>query len=223
MTDETTAPPEFKPRTTATPSEARKLWESTEEPTPSKIANMLTAKGKPVSRTTIKRWFEHGWENINQQTGLRVGQAIYRAMKLCPPNGADLKEIESAKPDEVVEICGREVIEVAAMALRAIRVRLRQNTVKPNQMRDFSNYIKDLAAAIKDGSEVYAQGLELRKRGAELMAPINMPAPKPQEAEPVTLTVSNELAEDMRRWDEGKPPLKTNGNGSASGNPVSDG
>ena len=48
-------------RTSVTPEEAKRVWDSQREPTPTSVARALTQAGRPVGSKTIARWKAENW------------------------------------------------------------------------------------------------------------------------------------------------------------------
>ena len=56
--------------TDVTPEEAKKIWDTFEDPTPRKVARALASTGRIVGSATIQRWHDNDW--IRKTQGPKV-------------------------------------------------------------------------------------------------------------------------------------------------------
>jgi hypothetical protein len=156
-----------------TPAQARKIWESMQNPSTRRVARKLRQAGLPVSHMTVSRWRGRGWRSaswdqhpleaaraaLDDAVPLLTGDPMTKAKDLVEKH-EKRAELEAMNEDQLL---GRAMNEtLVGIAVASMEVQRQLGDCLPSKLGELANLLFAVGRCLKASTDAYAQLAALR-------------------------------------------------------------
>jgi hypothetical protein len=157
-----------------TPAQARKIWESMQNPSTRRVARKLRQAGLPVSHMTVSRWRARGWRSaawdqhpleaaraaLDDAVPLLTGDPMTKVKDLIEKH-EKRTELEAMNEDQLLGRAMKETL--VGITVASMEVQRQFGDCLPSKLGELANLLLAVGQCLKASADAHAQLAALQR------------------------------------------------------------